>query len=105
MTQTELAFATDGAFTTDGYPPGFHRWITTKEGQRVWLEFEKRALQMANVRKRYGAQSIIEVIRWDTSIADGGAEFKINNNWVAGLARYWLEKHGVAFPGFFELRS
>lgn len=88
----------------DEYPPGFFRWLDTTEGFRIWQEFEERALQMALKRKHYSGQSIIEVIRWHTSLKDG-TEFKINNNWIAGLSRLWLHNYGHVYPNFFRIRD
>jgi len=86
------------------YPAGFWQWYRSADGQRVWKDFERRALEMATVRKHYGAKAIIEVIRWDTALR-GGTDFKMNNNWAPGLARRWLSKHGRQHPGFFRLRD
>lgn len=86
------------------YPAGFHRWLKSHEGQLVWADFEKRACQMAGVRSRYSATAIAQVIRWDTALR-GGDDFKLNNNWIPGLARHWLLKHGWIHPGFFQLRD
>ena len=89
---------------SNDYPAGFHRWLTSRAGQLIWHDFQRRALQMAWRRKRYGAQAICEVIRWDT-LMRGGEDFKLNNNWVPGLARHWLSIHGREHPGFFQLRD
>lgn len=101
MNQLNLA---DMTHDEPGYPDGFFHWLATDEGQGIWKEFEARALQMAKKRKSYGAQSIIEVMRWHTSLKDG-TEFKINNNWIAGLSRFWLNKHGKQHPRFFRIRD
>jgi len=86
------------------YPDGFHHWLRTHEGQLVWADFQNRALQMAKVRARYSATAIAQVIRWDTALR-GGDDFKLNNNWIPGLARHWLSIHGREHPGFFQLRD
>lgn len=88
----------------EGYPLGFFDWLETEEGQSIWVDFEKRALQMAKVRDHYSARSIIQVMRWHTALKDG-TEFKINNNWSSGLARYWLQKHGHKHKRFFRIRD
>lgn len=101
-TQAVLALETGDRL---GYPAGFFAWITTDEGQQVWELFETLAMRAARSgRKRYGAKSIIEVLRWQTTVEDG-SEFKINNNWAPGLARLWMQKHGDDYPGFFVLRD
>jgi len=52
-------------------------------------------------RKRYGARSIYELMRWHTEVDEGGS-FKCNNNWTSFYARKWNETTGT---NFFELRS
>jgi len=89
---------------TARYPADYFRWRRTFEGKAVWRDFEKRANQMAKVRSRYSATAIAQVIRWDTAIR-GGDDFKLNNNWIPGLAREWLKQHGKEHPGFFQLRD
>lgn len=86
------------------YPHGFNAWLQTDEGQSVWREFERRALQMARVRERYSARAVAHRIRWDTAIR-GGDDFKLNNNWISGLARHWMLLHGRTYPQFFQLRD
>jgi hypothetical protein len=86
------------------YPAGFFLWVNSTEGRRIWADFQNRALQMAQVRRRYSAMAIGQVIRWDTAIR-GGDDFKLNNNWIPGLARLWLSIHGKEHPGFFQLRD
>lgn len=88
-----------------GYPAGFFKWIASDAGQVVWREFNKRALQMAKKRKRYSARTIMEVVRWNTTIKDGTTEFKISNNWIPGLARLWMQRHGETYPDFFLLHD
>lgn len=89
---------------TTRYPDGFFTWFRIEEGQRIWRDFEARALQMAKRRTRYSAMAIAQVIRWHTDLR-GGDDFKLNNNYVPGLARYWLKCHGTAHPAFFQLRE
>ncbi len=91
-------------FERDDYPAGFFAWVYTPEGREVWHSFEAKALMMARVRERYSAMAIAQVIRWETDLHDGG-EFKLNNNWVPGLARLWMHNHGQTYPRFFELRD
>lgn len=89
------------------YPAGFWQWMATDEGRAIWSAFERKALQMAVVRKRYSAMAIAQVIRWDSDLADPQhlSAFKLNNNNVPGLARYWMRVHGKRHPGFFQLRD
>lgn len=88
----------------DKYPEGFFHWLA--ENQHIWKAFEEKAYIMAAVvgRKRYSARTIIEVMRWDSDLADKEQLFKINDHAIPGLSRLWMAKHGKNFPKFFELR-
>jgi hypothetical protein len=86
------------------YPGGFFVWLTSETGHAVWVQFEWQALQMAGRRKRYSARTIVESIRWNMDLKTDG-EFKICNNWIPGMARLWMAKHGRATPGFFNIRD
>lgn len=87
----------------DEYPDGFFHWLP--KNRKVYREFERRALQMARTnRQRYSARTIVEVMRWDSDIADSETTFKINGNYVPGMARLFMATHGQAYPRFFELR-
>ncbi len=87
----------------DGYPDAFWYWLD--ENSKVYREFERRALQMARAgRKRYGARTIIETMRYDSDIADTDRTFKLNDHMTPGMARLWMNTHGTQYPKFFELR-
>jgi hypothetical protein len=85
------------------YPDGFFRWLADNYG--IFCEFEKRALEVRSAgRKHFSARIIIENIRWHTLLRDKDATFKINNNWVPGLARLVMRIH-PELDGMFELRN
>jgi len=86
------------------YPVGFFHWFDAEEGTAIWREFELRANEVAKRREYYSSQAICEVIRWETMLT-GGKDFKLNNNWVPGLARLWMFKYGKENPGFFRIRD
>ena len=87
----------------DGYPDGFWSWLP--QNNKVYREFERRALQMARTsRKRYSARTIVELMRWDSDISDSEMTFKINDHYTPGMARLFMAKHGAQYPKFFELR-
>ena len=86
------------------YPDGFWPWYS--ENRHIWDAFKVKALRMALLgRKRYSARTIIETIRWDTEIRDSEVHFKINNNYVPGLARLFMHTYGDRCPGFFDIRD
>ncbi len=87
----------------DGFPDGFFAWLS--QNSKVYREFERRALQMARTgRKRYGARTIIETMRYDSDIADTDRTFKLNDHMTPGMARLWMNTHAEQYPKFFELR-
>ena len=91
-------------FDDDGYPAGFWPWL--RQNGRVYRRFEQMALEMAMCgRKHYSARTIVEAIRWNTDLSDTDDQFKVNGNYVPGLARHFMERHGERFPGFFQLRD
>ena len=53
---------------------------------------------------RYSADAILHRCRWHWQVERGDRGFKINNNWSAPLARWFLKIHPEA-AGFFELRE
>lgn len=86
------------------YPEGFWHWLTKPENAKIYAEFDRRAHEMAQRRKRYSARAIVQVIRWHTDLSEHDELFKINNNMIAGMARLWMRDNGAKHPHFFELR-
>jgi hypothetical protein len=56
-------------------------------------------------RKRYGTQTILERIRWYTTIETFGDEFKINNNYAACYTRMLMILYPVEFGNFFRVKK
>ena len=70
----------------------------------VWNLFVREADKVrASGRDHYGARTILEVIRHHEVIDRGNAEFKVNNNAQAAIARAYMQLRNC--PGFFETRS
>jgi hypothetical protein len=71
---------------------------------QVWQEFESAALTMARTgRKRYGAKTIWEVMRYRRDLQTTGTKYKLNNNYTAYYARLFKQEY-PEFSEFFELR-
>jgi len=67
--------------------------------------FEELALEVAaRGFKRYSARTIMHRMRWHHQVEQGNRTFKLNNNWSAGLSRWFLDRH-PELPGFFETRG
>lgn len=90
-------------FVRTKYPPGFFGWL--RQNRHVYEAFERLALSMwRRGRKRYSARTIVEVIRWNTDLADTDTTFKINDHYTPGMARLFLDDHPMC-AGMFELRE
>lgn len=92
------------SFDQHRYPAGFWHWM--KDNAHIYMAFKNFALQMAATgRKRYSARTIVEVMRWQTDLKDTDKQWKINGNYVPGLARLFMSDHGDKYPDFFLLRD
>lgn len=77
----------------DGIPPDVCRY------------FEKVALDLIGMGfARYSADAILHRARWHWQVERGDRGFKINNDWAAPLARWFIKRNPQA-GGFFELRQ
>lgn len=76
-------------------------WLN--KNRSLWLNFYNAAERMRQSgRRHYGARAIIEYIRFQTLVVDSSATFKINNNYISGLARLYNRVTGTRF---FETRE
>ena len=73
----------------------------------IWKEFERLALIVWGTgRRKYSAQTIMHVIRWNSEIERNKGDFDINNNYIAYYARMFLYQYKEAqIAEFFEIRS
>ena len=86
------------------YPAGFFHWLNSNK--HIYRAFSNKALAMARTgRPRYSARTLVEVLRWDTDLADTSTTFKIDNDMIPGMARLWLKIWGTDYPKFFALRD
>jgi len=83
--------------TEPEYPPGIPGHICELYEQ---LAFQVRDRGF----RRYSARAILHQIRWHHRIERGDIHFKVNNNYSARLARWFMAKH-PHLEGFFELRE
>lgn len=74
-----------------------------RDNPKVWPWFERFALEAAKRGKQRGAKAIMERVRWEAEIEQGG-EFKANNNYTAYYARVFVKKY-PQYNGFFEFRE
>lgn len=67
--------------------------------------FERLALQVRDAGLHcYSARAILHRMRWFERVERGNGEFKVNNNYSAALARWFLDRH-PELPDFFETRG
>src|SRR5262245_26204447 len=71
---------------------------------QVLTKFEELTFQVIDRGfDRYSSDAILHRVRWHEQVERGNREFRCNNNWTAGLARWFMEKY-PEHAGFFELR-
>jgi len=75
------------------------------EHPEVWRLFVHFTFDRINLgKKHYGAQAVLERVRWETDGGGGGQAFKINNNFVAFYARRFHAMYPL-HGDFFRLRT
>lgn len=81
----------------------FDAWLAANP--HVWELFALYSNEAIRAgHEHYSADAIVHRIRWHVSVETRGDEFKINNNYVAFLARMFAD----CFPqhaGFFRMRT
>ncbi len=77
-----------------------------KEHPEIWEEFERLANRLwDNGTRHYGSKSILEVLRYHTSVdSRPDSQFKINNNYSPYYAKMYKDKYPER-KGFFENRE
>lgn len=81
----------------DDYPPGIPRHICDT--------FEELTLQVYERGfDKYSSRAILHRMRWHYQIERGDIHFKINNNYSARLARWFMTVY-PQLNGFFEIRE
>lgn len=79
----------------------YENWLQARP--EVFILFEKLANEARDAGfKKYSAWTLAQVIRWHFDIEQHG-DFKLNNNYIALLARDLIEKD-PSFVDFFQLR-
>ncbi len=77
---------------------------STEAGQAIYREFVERALRLRRSGFRhYGAQALIEAVRYDSSVTPGAKRLRVDNSVAAFLSREAMARH-VDLRGFFETR-
>ena len=67
--------------------------------------FERFALDAAAAGlTRYSADAILHRIRWHVRVEMRGEDYRVNNDYAAGLARWFVARH-PEHAGFFETRG
>ena len=78
-----------------------------KENPKVWEYFVRFTFEVIHRGfKNYSVNGIFERIRWETDQADvdGKSTFKLNNNYRAFFARWFMDVY-PEHSGFFRIRS
>ena len=78
-----------------------------KENPKVWEYFVKFTFEVIERGfSKYSVNGVFERIRWETdqADADGKSTFKLNNNYSAFFARWFMDLY-PEHSGFFRLRA
>ncbi len=74
-----------------------------EENPQIWKEFKKIAKQAKAMGfKRYSANGIFEIMRWNTGVK-GKGQYKISNNYRPDYARKMM-KEFPRFADFFVIK-
>lgn len=72
------------------------------QNQLVWESFKRLGKKALAHDKKFGAKAIAEMCRWEMEIEKHNDDFKINNNYVAYMARLFNANIGKEY---FETRN
>jgi len=79
--------------------------IYHKENPHIYHQFRFYALEVIKSGfKNFGAQMIIEKIRWETGVVSKNSDFKINNDYAAFYSRMFMSEY-PNYKGYFRLRK
>lgn len=80
-----------------GLSQSFRDWLP--QNWPIWFEFVRLADKMRLTgRKVYSARAVLHVLRWERALRDHTqADFKINNNRSAEMARLYNALNGKPF--------
>ena len=83
----------------------YRKWRDTQQGRDVYADFRAKAREIRGKGwTHFGAKAIAESIRVDAALRDPANAPKVNNSWVALMARELMDEDYV-FKGFFETRK
>lgn len=75
------------------------------DNPQVYVVFRDLSAEMkATGKAKYGARTIIEIVRWRQDLVTEKSVFKFNNDFSPLYARLLMHVMPVEFGGFFELR-
>jgi len=103
-----MSYEQDLLALEENMPTLFDEWVHTPAGREVANKFIRLAV---GLQKRgfahFGAGAIVERIRWHMALKHGpnaSDDYKINNNWRAGLARFAANRESKLCD-FFRCRE
>lgn len=70
----------------------------------VYAKFKQLTLQAIRAEQFVGAKAICEVMRWQTTVEQGGSPFKICNTCISYYAR-WFMRDYPQYKGYFRTRG
>lgn len=83
----------------------FEAWVHTPQGGAVVNRFIRIAVGFHRRGQKIGAKAIAERLRWNAFVRLAeGQDWLVNNNHVAPMARFAMER-APELDGFFETRA
>lgn len=80
-------------------------WEWHKKNPHVYDLFERFTMEaISKGHTHLSAWLIVNRIRWETTIATGGDDFKISNDFIAYYARLFMHNN-PQFEGFFRTKQ
>lgn len=86
----------------DLFRPDFDAWLLDNFG--LYCAFEREADRVAEIRRHYSANTIIEYLRHETTLRDRDTEFKFNDRWTSSIARLYAVMN-PSHADLFEYRE
>lgn len=76
-----------------------------KENPHIYNQFRYYTLRaIESGYKNFGAQMIIERIRWQTGVVSKNSDFKINNDYAAFYSRMFMAEY-PSYSSYFRTRN
>lgn len=86
------------------YPDWWPQWL--KHNQAIYRKFVEVSLKAKRVKrfKKWSGWAAVQIVRWETPLAEKDGQFKIRNEAIGYLSRQAMEDY-PELEGFFRVRD